>query len=302
MKYSIYYIISVLWLLTGCIKEGEHKCDPPKGLLNLEKFDWSLTDTPDDGTRVKVIITDENGETKEITAGSDGTVIELEDGTYTAVAVEEVDGVDYEDNKVKVDVTDDGDIPEVPPFNVGQTTIVIKDGEINEGETIYMIRQSRELVVLVRILSEYGFFTNIESLNGVLEGVTTSRDILMGFPPQPATGREMEKSTYASLNMTLAKNKEVTSPITYTFRRQLLGIESGIDKSLTLTATNFNGNEGEVVLSSFDVKEMLEGFHTENPDEPYVLILEMEEDASSGTIKIKDWIIGDENDLIAEEQ
>lgn len=298
-------MISLLWLLTGCIREGLISCDP-KGLVNMEKFDWSLTDTPDADTQVKITITDEDGNAQDIIAGSDGTLIELEDGTYAAVAVQEVSNVTHQGTEVKVDLSTSGVIPQIPSFDAGESKIIIKNGSITEGETIYMIRQTRELIVIVHILSVHGLFANIPSLNGLLEGVITSRDILMGFPPRPATEREMVKPVWAPLNMTLAKTTEASTdddkPLTYTFRQRLLGIETEIEKNFTISAVNFNGHEEETTVASFDVKEMLAGFHTVEPEEPYVLILEMEEDPSSGTIKIKDWSIGDESDLIAEEQ
>ena len=298
-------IISIALFMALCGCNNKDICHNEIHLQNesLIDYDWAIADSHDGSRGVILTITDENGNETKITTSEDGTVVELPDGNYLINAGEEVDHITYDKNEVKVEVDNSNHVTEPPPFNAGESTLVVSKGK-TEGSTVPMIPQTRELVIIIHILSGTQYFKNIEQFPAILEGVTMTRDMLMGFPPTPSPGRELTTPTYGMLALDFTKH-ETEEGIGYSYisRHRLLGIGSDNNKSLKINSLTENDPDPDSPLLTYSLTHIITDFHTYEPiNEPYVLILELTGNDITGKFTISDWAIGDGHDLIAEEQ
>ncbi len=248
-------------------------------------------------------ITDEDGKETQIITSEDGTVVELPDGSYLINAGEEVDNITYNKNEVKVEVDNNNHVAEPPPFNAGESVLTVSKGK-SDGNTVPMIPQTRELVIIIHILSGTQYFENIEQFPAILEGVTVTRDMLMGFPPNPNPGRELATPTYGTLSLEFSKYEtEDGIGFSYIARHRLVGIGSDNDKYLEINSLTENDPNPDSPLLTYSLTDIITDFHTYEPiNEPYVLILELTGNNMTGEFTISDWTIGDGHDLIAGEQ
>lgn len=302
-------IISILLLIIlGCNdKYICHNCSSYN--LNLVGVDWSKTEKPDSNCSEIIVITGTDGQ--KITIGEDGGVdefdIELEDGEYHVFLGDDVDNIDYDDNSVEVETDEDGFVHEPEPFSAGETTVVIKNNRITSTGKVVMVRETRELIVKIRIVSGMKHFSGITGFNCLFDGVTVSRDISQGFPPYKELDRPLKETVHGKLQMAFTREdllNEKGEPSAYLARHRLLGIDSKCEKIMNFYYREDNLSETtETVFHTLDVTNIIDDFHThEDVSEPYVLILDLAEDAVTGNIVIMDWMIGDINDLIATEK
>ena len=214
-----------------------------------------------------------------------------------------MDHISYIKNEVKVDVDNKNQVAEPPPFNAGESTLTVSKGK-TDGNTVPMIPQTRELVIIIHILSGTQYFENIQQFPAILEGVTVTRDMLMGFPPAENPGRELSTATYGTLALEFSKY-ETEDGIGYSYmtRHRLLGIGSDNNKYLEINSLTENDPDPDSPLLTYNLTHIITDFHTYEPiNEPYVLILELTGNNMTGEFTISDWAIGDGDDLIAKEQ
>jgi len=301
-------IISILiFLLSGC--DDKHINHGYRYRTDMG-VNWDYTDKPADADiGTVIIITDSNGKQTILPGGNgiDNVPVDWEDGRYTVVVGDDVQNISYDDNKVVVDTNTDGSILEPPPFSAGESAVKIDKGSITEGDELIMHRQTRELVVKVRILSGLRHFRDIVSFKGVFDGVTVSRDLLYSFPPAGNPGRLLSEDVYGLLNMEfnqITDSSDQDVVYSYQARYRLMGI--GPDNTKTITLSYRSKDLSDVMEEVFyvlDVTDMITDFHTlESVENPYVLIIDLIEDPSTGEFSIEEWKVADPNELIAEEQ
>jgi len=298
-------IISIALLLILCGCNNKDICHNEVHLQqeSMIDYDWTIADSHDGSRGVILTITDENGNETQIVTSEDGTVVELPDGSYLINAGEEVDHISYDKNEVKVEVDNNNHVAEPPPFNAGESVLTVSKGK-TDGNTVPMIPQTRELVIIIHILSGTQYFENIDQFPAILEGVTITRDMLMGFPPTENPGRELSATTYGTLALEFSKH-ETEDGIGYSYiaRHRLLGIGSDNNKYLEISSLTENDPHPDSPLLTYSLTDIITDFHTYEPiNEPYVLILELTGNNMTGEFTISNWAMGDEHDLIAGEQ
>lgn len=304
-----YLLIGILLLIVaGCNdKYICHNCTAFH--FNRVGIDWRLTEKPDESCPEIIEITYSDG--RKFSLGEKGGVdefgVELEDGEYHVFLGDDVDHISYDDNSVTVDRNGDGTLCEPEAFSAGETMVEIKDNEMVTTNKVVMIRQTRELIVKLRILSGLTHFREISGFDCRFDGVTESRDIAHGFAPHQEIDRPMKATVQGSVEMAFTRDKQLSeeeSVSVYLSRYRLIGIDETCQKTLAFSYREGDTPAGEErCFFTLDATDMIPDFHTlEEVSEPYILLLDIAEDAVTGRWSVQDWMIGDETDLVATER
>jgi len=301
--------IPLIGILAGCNdKDICHDCHQQQSDTNiLVEYDWSETDEREE-TECDLIVIGNDGEPIQIHTSREGCNLDLEEGQYVLFAFEETEMVEKNQNVITVQTKENGCLCEPLPFSAGEGILTVEEGKINIG-VIKMIRQTRELVVKIRIRGNAAHLMPYETLEGELTGATISRDIYHGFAPQSCTHRELAVPEYGNIDMRYERDEESESdehPIVFTSRNCLIGV-GGLDIPNHLTLMGTETKSLSQTFFTFDATEPLETFHTlDHVAEAFVVIIDVDlvEEGITGEIRgvIADWIVGEETDLIANEK
>lgn len=293
-------------LTTGCNdKYICHDCQSGSTSVDVD-YDWSITESQEDRDCDLVII-GEDGDSTTVSTSSNGSPLDLGPGIYVLYVHEQADNVQTDRHIIRVDTKENGNLHVPTPFSSGEGTITVVDGVANVS-TVQMIRQTRELIVKIRVKASAAHLMPYESFEGELSGVTLSRDLFYGFPPQECSHREVAPSEYGILEKIYERDAESESeayPMVFSSCDRLIGIGgSDIENLLSLKV---NTETSEITFFTFDATKALETFHTlEEVSVPFLLVIDLDllEDGVTGEIRgvIIDWIFGKETDLIANEK
>ncbi|MDL2277100.1 hypothetical protein LJC57_00755 [Parabacteroides sp. OttesenSCG-928-G07] len=273
----------------------------------MVKYDWSETDESEQN-ECDLIIIGNDGQPIETHTAHEGTELDLTEGQYVLYAFEDTEMVERDQNRITVHQKENGCLCEPIPFSAGEGILTVEEGKINVG-VVKMIRQTRELIVKVRIGRRAAHLMPYESFTGELTGATISRDIFHGFAPQSCTHRELAVPEYGNIDMRYERNEKEESeahPLVFTSHNCLIGV-GGLDIPNHLSLTGPDAKSASHSFFTFDATKPLETFHTlEDVAEAFVIVidLDLQEDGITGEIRgvIIDWIVGKETDLIANEK
>lgn len=307
-KRILILFIPLIGILVGCNdKDICHDCHKQTDTGILVEYDWSETDEREE-KGCDLIVIGNDGQPIEIQTSREGCSLDLEEGEYVLFAFEETEMIERNKNVITVNKKENGCLCEPLPFSAGEGILTVEKGKINIG-VIKMIRQTRELVVKVRIRSNTAHLMPYENLEGELTGATISRDIFHGFAPQSCTHRELADPEYGNIDMRYERDQESESdeyPIVFTSRSCLIGV-GGLDIPNHLSLMGVETKSTFRSFFTFDATEPLETFHTlDHVAEAFVVIIDVDlvEEGITGEIRgvIADWIVGEETDLIANEK
>lgn len=283
--------LSLLLLLASCIKEGYDRDNCPGEYTITPLTPDELSEGAVEMTGAKVtLVNSATGEKQDVTVGSD-TPIDLEDGTYTVVAVKgtENENVTVDGKTVSVTTKPDGTANDIPEdLAGGYTDITVSDSPTDQGNINFNVPthvQSRPLTVKLTFEGENTAL--IESIGGMVDGIALSRDLNNGFVPTDGQPRH-PATTAGSINYSFTKDAEGNL---YTDSHRLLGIDGDDTQTLTLTV-NYAG--GVQKTYTFDVTQKMDGFHTTDVLNPWVIEITLRLGADF-TATIEDWASGPES-------
>lgn len=282
-------------LCTSCIKEGYDAANCP-GEYTIVPFYPDLSETGNSeipNTTINIIDADGNQQT--VQAGSNQPV-DLEDGTYTIVAVENPDK-----SKVTIDRTDvgiatnpDGTAMDVPENLVGGHTDITTGGTTaDQGNVNFDIPtyiQSRPLVI--KLAFEGANTSLIQGIDGKVTGIALSRDLNHGFAPIDGEDRHPAIRT-GGINYTFAPDETATGR--YSDSHRLLGISGPDNQALSFTITYEGGVQKTY---EYDITRDMDGFHTKDVLTPWVIQITLRLGADL-TADIVDWEAGSETGMDA---
>ncbi|MCD7711562.1 MAG: hypothetical protein LUJ25_02280 [Firmicutes bacterium] len=294
---SIWIVALLLSIHFSCIKEDRDlsDCEPVVSSDDYRKiileFDWSLVQSTNRTDEiVEVIITDEEDHSTEMYVEREGSEIELKPNVYEFVGDESHENVVLQRCTVTVRTDANGNYLEPAYFTGGSVEEEVNSTDSIQIITIPMRQQTRELIIRVIIYGE--LLPYISGLDAVISGISMSREINDGFPPVDDVIRPP-----AYITSTVDYSFTQTEPSLFTDRHTLLGIDGNASQVLTFTLYYNNGNDDRTI--AIDVTSEMDGFHTEDIFEPWVLEFEIGMGPESFEASIENWRSGPESILIA---
>lgn len=288
--YRLIYIMLPL-LLTSCIKEGFDKENCPGEYIILPLTPDSNSDQKTELEGDTTVIIDSEGNEHPVDAGSDKP-IDLEDGTYTVVTVKDSDNGSTTVNGTTINVNthpDDGTAVDAGTPIGGYTEITADIDNGGQGSTVFEVptkNQSRPLTVILNF--EGGNAAFIQSIAGIVDGIALSRDLNNGFAPTDGQDRH-PALTAGSISYAFAGQEDAEN--SYSATRILLGIDGDGNQTLTFTVTYKGGTEKTY---TFDITRKMDGFHTVDVNEPWVIEITLQLGADFEAT-IEDWKAGPES-------
>lgn len=280
--------IVLILLFTSCIKEdyntdncpGQYTITPisPKELnsgKNIELKD-ALTTLIDPSKSLRIV-----------EVGSDRP-LDLMKGLYTAIPVKGTnEKVKVEGKTVSVTVGTDGGADDPSDFVGGYLDINIPTSVPDWGIVNYDVPtmiQTRLLILKIKLTGLNAQL--VESVNAVVNGITISRDLNNAFLDNGATDRfPALKSGYVNY----ALNTFDTDGY-HTDSRRLLGLDGNSSQIMTV---NIKYKGGVQKVYTFDVTNDLNGFHTKDVVQPWIIQMKLRLGADFQA-NIEEWIAGPE--------
>ncbi|MCD7978314.1 MAG: hypothetical protein LUG51_14610 [Tannerellaceae bacterium] len=286
---SIWIVMLLLSIHYSCIKEDRDLSDCYQKIII--EFDWSLVQQQQRvDEKVEVIITDEANHSSEMLIDREGAEVELMPDMYEFVGDETHENVILQRCTLTVRTGADGNYLEPAYFTGGSVEKEINLTDVVQIVTIPMRQQTRDLII--RVIFHGELLPYISGLDAVISGITMSREINDGFPP-------VDNVTVppAYITSTVDYSFVQTEANLFTDRHTLLGIDGNSSQILNFSLHYNNGNNDRSL--SIDVTDDMEGFHTVNIYEPWVLEFELGMGPESFTATIENWRAGPESVLIA---
>ena len=265
MKKAIF--MTILGLLavsfSSCIKEDLSDCNTH---LFIE-LDWIRTDPRDNQEQVQLSVTPVDFERAKIdmTSGISGREAELRPDYYRLVGWEPAENITIAGDTVTLATGTDGFVLEPEIFAGGSALAEVYPGRPDQVLHLPMRQQTRPLCIKV-YFTGYGV-PLIEGLTAVLEGVTVERKIENAFAP----GDDSVRPAAIRSGSAFYAFGEQTDHWYAT--KRLIGVDGESAQKLTLYATFPDGHVSSV---SLDVTGQMFGYHTQDVNDPWCIILNVD--------------------------
>lgn len=287
--YKLIYIMLPL-LLTSCIKEGFDKENCPGEYIIVPLTPDSNSDKKTELESSITVLIDGRGNEYHVDAGSEKPV-DLEDGTYTVVTVKDSDNGSTTVNGTTISVNthpDDGTAVDAGTPIGGYTEITV-DNANGQGSTTFEVpTKNQSRLLTVKLNFEGGNAAFIQSIAGIVDGIALSRDLNNGFAP--TDGQDCHAAlTAGSISYAFAGQEDAEN--SYSATRILLGIDGDGNQTLTFIVTYKGGTEKTY---TFDITRKMDGFHTVDVTEPWVIEITLQLGADFEAT-IEDWKAGPES-------
>lgn len=292
-KRSVIILLSFLtFTVTSCIKESLDDCFQ---WMRIE-LRWISTQPVDYSESVNIEVIPLTPESEfEITSDVYGVNVNFRVGGYKIIGHENSANVeiDYDSLTVAVGTSSDGMALEPDIFGAGSTIAEVKVHDESLVIPLPMYRQARPLVIGVDFEGDGAPL--ISRIDGVLHGITIKRDLDNGFPPVNGLTRP-PAITNGSIRYNLGSLTRAIDEAWFADSKRLLGIDGNTSQIIDLDVFF---NDGTTTSTSIDITEQLAGYHTQDINEPWYVIITLE--AGIGlTVEIVDWISGPESWIIAQ--
>jgi len=293
-------LLPFIAVLSSCINEYTDwsKCFRA---MRIDLY-WVNTRPLSDTEEVLITIDPSIGERMILISNPFSKEVDLLADHYNIIGRESADSVsiDAEKGTVSIPVGADGLAFSPVPFSAGQTTADVTYEKDTLVIPLPMYRQTRPLVIEVRMIDKrtpiINAFPPVDELTGILKGITIERDLNNCFPPHdnmaPWPALKNGKIGYG---FTLLSDT-IKNEVWYTGTKNLIGIDNGTSQILDLEL-KFQGSDRMDL--SFDVTELLDEFQTKDVARPLYILITLSLD-SSLNIEIEDWIAGPDSWLIAQ--
>ncbi|MCC8036108.1 MAG: FimB/Mfa2 family fimbrial subunit [Rikenellaceae bacterium] len=251
-------------------------------------FDWITPAQPREGTSaLNVDITGDNGD-MSITSPIPGRELDILPGLYRFTAWETATNVTI-DGTVLTLSSADGTASQPQPFTAGTTTDTVENTDDYQQIHVPMYQQTRDLVIRLQFIGDG--ISLIRTASGTVSGIALSREVVFGFPP--VDGRIRPQSiTDGSIGYTFTEGTDGW----FTGSDTLLGIDGDSDQIFEVTV----GFDDDIsTTESVDITSEMNGFHTVDVDEPWVISITLSIGASF-EMSIVDWYSGAESWLTAD--
>ena len=214
-------------------------------------------------------------------------VLELYKVAHTVVSVKgDIDKVNIDRTIVSVATDNEGSLFDAGEFVGGYRNLdiptITPEWLVINYEVPTLI-QTRVLTLKVKIEGDNTSF--IESLSGVIKGVTVSRDLNNAFANNSNTTHPALSAS--SVNYPL---NQIDNEGFMTSNRRLIGIDGNVSQQLVLT---LNYKEGLSKPYTFDLTQKLKGFHNQDITSPWVIEFVLHIGADFN-VSIDDWKFGSE--------
>ncbi len=292
-KRSVIILLSFLTLaVTSCIKESLDDCFQ---WMRIE-LRWISTQPVDYNESVKIEVIPLTPESEyEITSDVYGVNVNFRVGGYKIIGHENSSNIDinYDDLTVAVGTSSDGMALEPDIFSAGSTTANVEVHDESLVIPLPMYKQARTLFIGTDFIGDGAPL--ISRIEGVLHGITLKRNLDNGFPPVNELTRP-PAITNGSIRYNLTPLTRALDDAWFADSKRLLGIDGNTEQVIDLTVFY---NNGGTATASIDITEQMAGFHTQDINEPWYVIITLE--AGIGlTVEIVDWISGPESWIIAQ--
>lgn len=293
------FSLFLIGILTSCINEHTDwsRC---LRAIRLE-IHWIDTEPLERTEEVNLTIDHTAGDEMRLLSPLYGRYLDLLAGHYTIIGKEIEDNVTIDAQKatLSIPVGADGMAYSPAPFSAGMTTADI----VYQPDTLViplpMYRQTRPLVIEIRMTGKrtpiINEFPVVEQFNGVLKGITVERDLWNCFPPHD------NKAPWPALRSGqigyefALQTDTIPNEVWYSGMKNLIGVDNGNTQILDLEV-KFQGMG--TMDFSFDVTELMDEFQTKEVSKPWYILITLSLD-SSLNVDIEDWIAGPDSWLIA---
>lgn len=280
--------IVLILLLPSCIKEdyntdncpGQYTITPisPKELNSSRSVELknSLTTLIDPSKDARIVEVGSN------------RPLNLMKGSYTAIPVKGMDEkVIIEGRSVSVTAEATGGVNDPSDFVGGYLDIEVPKTVPDWGIVNYDVPTMIQTRLLVLKVKFEGLNAQlVESVTGIVNGITISRDLNNAFLENGSINRfPALKSGYINYALSLSAKDGY-----YTGDRRLLGLDGSASQVLTLNIT-YKGSVEKAY--TFDITNDLNGFHTKDIVQPWVIQMKIRLGADFQA-NIEDWIAGPE--------
>ncbi len=283
--------IVIILLLSSCIKDGEIECPDLMEKIRIE-LQWLDTQPKDENETLNLTITPTNGETIETTTNRYGKQVELYPGTYTISAWETANNITVNGRTISVATDTDGFALQPDSLSGGATTteVILTTDSLIIPVPVH--QQTRELIVEVDFTGDG--MSIVDGLEGILSGITLSRDITNGFPPTDNRNRPPALSN-GNIRYNFSPNLLRDRDEWYYGRNRLIGVDGDANQVLDLRVSLATNDTTEI---SIDVTSDLLEFHTKDIHEPWYIIITLNLGINL-ELEIVDWYAGAESWITA---
>lgn len=290
-KWPVIISLSLLTLtVVSCVKDSLDDCFQ---WMRIE-LRWISTQPVDDSESVKIEVIPLTSESEyEITSDIYGVNVNLRVGEYKIVGHEASSNVDidYDNLTVEVGTAADGMALEPDIFSAGSTITNVARSDESLVIPVPMYRQSRTLLIGIDFQGDGApLVTQVE---GVLSGITIKRNLDNGFPPVNELTRP-PAITNGSIQYKFGPVTRAIEDARFVDSKRLLGIDGNTTQVINLDVEFEDGTSESL---SFDITEDMVGFHTQDINEPWYIIITLEAGINLN-VEIVDWLAGPESWII----
>jgi len=266
------------------------------------ELQWVNTRPLSDTEEVSISIDPTMGEVMTVISNPFRKDVDLLADHYNIIGKEFVDSVNFDIEKgtLSIPTGSDGFAYSPKPFSAGETTADVVYKEDTLIIPLPMYRQTRPLVIEVKLVDKrtpiINEFPPVEMMSGVLKGITTERDIDNCFPPHD--NREpwpALKNGSIGYDFTLLSDS-IVQERWYSDTKNLIGVDNGTSQVLDLEL-KFQGSD--IMDFTFDVTDLVTEFQTKEVTKPWYILITLALD-SSLNVDIEDWIAGPDSWLVAQ--